>query len=57
MPDSRKACRDVGVQDLGWTVADRWRARAEHREKPMIVAHVKMEGAGLALQGSTRLTV
>lgn len=56
MPGSRRGRAEMSVSttsDEQWLTG--WRDQGRGQQKPMTVAHVKMEGAGLALQGSTRV--
>lgn len=58
MSGSRRAPVEMSVSKTSgeqWLTG--WRGQGRAQQKPMIVAHVKMEGAGLALQGSMRMTV
>lgn len=58
MSGSRRGRAEMSVSktsDEQWLTG--WRGQGRAQQKPMTVAHVKMEGAGLALQGSTRMTV
>lgn len=58
MSSSRRRRAEMSVSktsDEQWLT--RWRGQGRAKQKPMTVAHVKMERAGLALQGSKRVTV